>query len=82
MSHLQPPPERELPRLRMVGEDGNAFAILGRWQQAARRVGWTSDEVSAVVKHATSGDYNHLLATVADNCEEVGEERVPDDIDW
>ena len=52
-------------KVKMVGEDGNAFACLGRCQQALRRAGkmemW--DEFH---KEATSGDYNHLLATLSD----------------
>ena len=52
-------------KVKMVGEDGNAFACLGRCMQALRRAGkmemW--DEFHA---EATSGDYNHLLATIMD----------------
>lgn len=45
----------------LAGEDGNAFAILGRFQKAARRAGWSSDEVKEVRDKAMSGDYDHLL---------------------
>ncbi len=48
----------------LVGEDGNAFAILGRVNQALRRGGCGEDFVKAFMDEATSGDYNHLLATV------------------
>ena len=51
--------------VKLVGEDGNAFAILGRCYQAlvrARR----RDLWEEFRKEATSGDYNHLLATVCD----------------
>jgi hypothetical protein len=51
------------PRVKLVGEDGNAFAILGRCKRAAE--GSTID-FKAFYKEATSGDYAHLLATVAD----------------
>jgi len=51
--------------VKMVGEDGNAFACLGRCRQALGRAGklelW--DEF---YKEATSGDYNHLLATISE----------------
>ena len=47
----------------LVGEDGNAFNILGRARQALRLAGrgdeWTTFEVEA-----TSADYQHLLAVV------------------
>lgn len=28
------------PRLKLSGEDGNAFSILGRAKQAAEKAGW------------------------------------------
>lgn len=52
-------------KVKMVGEDGNAFAILGRCRQAlarARRL----DLWDEFHKEATSADYNHLLATVCE----------------
>ena len=51
-------------RVKLVGEDGNAFAILGRVRQALRRGGESREFIEAFTKEATSGDYNHLLATV------------------
>lgn len=51
--------------VKLVGHDGNAFAILGRVQQALRRAGVPPAEVKAFVDEATSGDYDHLLATCA-----------------
>jgi len=58
--------------MRLVGEDGNAFAILGRFQKAARRAGWTEEAIRAVMDEATSGDYDHLLATILEHVEEAG----------
>lgn len=52
--------------VRLVGEDGNAFAILGRVRAALRRGGATPDDLAAFTAEATSGDYNHLLATCMD----------------
>ena len=52
-------------KVKLVGEDGNAFAILGRCRQAlarARRL----DLWNEFYKEATSGDYNHLLTMVCD----------------
>jgi hypothetical protein len=48
----------------LVGEDGNAFSILGRVQRIARRAGLTADEIEAFRTEATSGDYDNLLLTV------------------
>jgi len=46
--------------LKLVGEDGNAFSILGRAQGALRRAG-KSDLIDQYHTEATAGDYNHLL---------------------
>ena len=50
--------------VRLVGEDGNAFFILGRVNKAMKEAG--VDPVLRKTFHdqATSGDYNHLLRTV------------------
>ena len=50
----------------LVGEDGNAYSILGRVQKAMRRAGLPKDEIDAYLKEATAGDYNHLLATTCE----------------
>ena len=44
----------------LVGEDGNAFAIMGRVSKALRRAGH-KDLEDAYLKEAQSGDYNNLL---------------------
>jgi hypothetical protein len=49
--------------VKLVGEDGNAFAILGRCQQAARRAGLPKTEIDAFIAEATAGDYDNLLQT-------------------
>lgn len=50
-------------RVKLVGEDGNAFAILGRVQRALRKAKLPAEEVTAFFTEATSGDYDHLLRT-------------------
>jgi len=49
--------------VKLVGEDGNAFAILGRCRQAMREADLPKDEVDEFFTEATSGDYDHLLQT-------------------
>ena len=51
--------------VRLVNEDGNAFAILGRCYQALVR-SRRCDLWDEFHKEATSGDYNHLLTTVCE----------------
>jgi hypothetical protein len=60
--------------MRLVGEDGNTFAILGRFQRAARAAGWTREEIKTVMDEATGGDYDHLLATMMEHVDEPGED--------
>ena len=50
-------------RVRLVGQDGNAFNILGLCKRAAYRAGVSDLEIAAFLDEATNGDYNHLLAT-------------------
>lgn len=50
----------------LVGEDGNAFSILGRVQKAMRRAGVPGGEIEAYLQEATSGDYDHLLVTTCE----------------
>ena len=51
------------PRLKLVGEDGTAFAILGKAMRAAREAGWSQERIDQYKRDATSGDYHTLLTT-------------------
>jgi hypothetical protein len=50
-------------KLKLVGKDGNAFAILGRAKEASRKAKWTPEQWTAFRNIATSGDYDQLLRT-------------------
>lgn len=58
-----PQPKYPQVKVKLVGEDGNAFFILGRVQGAMRKAGLTKEQIAEFIKEATSGDYDHLLAT-------------------
>jgi hypothetical protein len=60
--------------MRLVGEDGNAFAIMGRFRRAARDAGWSAEEISHVLEEAMAGDYDHLLAVMMEHVEEPDED--------
>jgi hypothetical protein len=47
----------------LSGEDGNAFAILGRTAAGLRRAGAPKQEIDAYFPEATSSDNDHLLQT-------------------
>lgn len=49
------------PRVKLIGQDGNAFAVLGACRAAARRAKWSNEQWNAVMADMMSGDYNHLL---------------------
>lgn len=51
-------------KVRLVGEDGNAFAILGRVMKAMRRAKLDDAIVKEFSAQATGGDYEQLLHTV------------------
>jgi hypothetical protein len=56
-------PTAERPLLTLIGQDGNAFNILGKARRALRLAG-RGDEWAAFQAEATSADYDHLLAVV------------------
>lgn len=58
--------DEKKPRVKLVGEDGNAFAIIGRCCAAARKAKWTPDRIKEFTDKAKSGDYANLIATCCD----------------
>jgi len=48
--------------VRLIGEDGNAFAILGQVRRAILRSNHP-ELADDFIQEATAGDYDHLLAT-------------------
>lgn len=47
----------------LVGQNGNAFVILGSVIEALRRGGVAEKAIHKFEEEATSGDYDHLLQT-------------------
>lgn len=50
------------PKCKLVGTDGNSFAIIGAVSSCLKKNG-QRHLVKQFIDEATSGDYNHLLAT-------------------
>ena len=48
-------------KVQLVGQDGNAFAILGRVSGAMQKAKVPKSEIDAFIKEATGGDYDNLL---------------------
>jgi len=65
-----PVPETEIkPTVKIIGENGNAFAILGACKKVARKAGWSDDRWKEFFKEALSGSYDSLLKLVMDHFE-------------
>lgn len=50
------------PTAKLIGENGNAFLILGKVSSALKKAG-QKENAEKFMKEAMSGDYDHLLAT-------------------
>lgn len=50
----------------LIGQDGNAFAIMGAVDRVLRSIGVSKDEREAYMNEAMSGDYGNLLRVTAE----------------
>jgi len=51
----------EKPVVRLVGENGNAFNIMGLASRALRKAGADKEYINKYLAEAKKGDYNNLL---------------------
>lgn len=49
--------------VKLVGNNGNAFSIIGNISTALRRNGVDKVEIDTFTEEAMSGDYNNVLVT-------------------
>ena len=49
------------PVVQLIGQDGNAFAIMGRVRNALKQAGGDHEYIEQYISQAMSGDYNNLL---------------------
>ena len=56
--------------LTLEGLDGNAFALMGAFRKQAKKENWTKEEINEVLDVCMAGDYNHLLSTLMNHCED------------
>lgn len=68
-------------KVRLVGEDGNAYAIVGRVVQAMRRSGIAPLMIDAFRTEAYGGDYDNLLRTCLEwvSCDEFYDDDEDDE---
>ena len=55
--------------LELAGLNGNAFVLMGAFQNKARKEGWTPEEIKAVTDEAKSSDYDNLVFVLSNHCE-------------
>jgi len=55
--------QRQRIKVELIGKNGNAFNMLALCKRAANEF-WSHEEWLKFQDEATSGDYNHLLATI------------------
>ncbi|WP_432257102.1 hypothetical protein [Limimaricola sp. AA108-03] len=53
-------------KVKLIGEDGNAVAIVMRCRQAGRRAGLSEGELTRFLDEALSSDYNNVITTARD----------------
>jgi hypothetical protein len=68
----------------LVGEDGNAFSILGRVRRAMHDADVAQEDIDAYHQEATSGDYNYLLEVTMRtvSCDSDDEDDISNDDMW
>jgi len=54
------------PKVKLIGTDGNAFAVMGVVTRAMKEAGWTEEERDEVLAEMMAGDYKDLLCVVMD----------------
>jgi hypothetical protein len=64
--------------VKLVGEDGNAFSIMGRVSRALKRSG-QPEAAAEYLKRATEGDYDHLLQVTLEYVDEPDGEDADED---
>ena len=48
-------------------EGENAFLILGAWSRAAKKQGFSQEEINSVLQDAQSSDYKHLCDVIMEH---------------
>ena len=53
-------------KVKLVGQDGNVFNLIGICRVAGRKAGYTKEQMDAFMAEVTSGDYDNALCTMGD----------------
>jgi hypothetical protein len=55
----------------LVGQDGNAFALMGYTRNAMQECGKSKTQIDEVLRRAMSSDYNNLIAVLDDEIQKL-----------
>lgn len=69
--------ELTIPIFDLTSVDANAFNLIGHWQKAAKKAGWSKEDIDIVLEECRSGDYDNLVCVLLD----VSTTETPDDDD-
>jgi len=58
-------PEK-IPTVKLIGEDGNAFGIMGMVKRALRAAGADQEYINQYLQKSMAGDYDNLLMVAMD----------------
>ena len=59
------------PTVELLGQNDNAFAIMGACKKAARKAGWNLERIDKLLEEMMSGDYDNLLCVAQTHFEVV-----------
>ena len=51
----------EKPTVKLTGEDGNAFAIMGTVAKALQKAGFSQEHIDKYYEESSSGDCDNLI---------------------
>ena len=57
-------------KLNLVGLDGNAMSLMAAFRRQAKKEGWTEEEIKPVIEKCMSGNYDNLLRTLIEVCDD------------
>lgn len=63
MRPMRPTPRYPWIKVKLVGTNGNAFAVIGKVRQALWEACIPNPTITEFICQATRGDYHHLLRT-------------------
>lgn len=57
------------PKLKLIGEDGNVFFIIGKAVREAKRAGWDKEKIEKFKEDCMSGNYDNVLCLCMEHFE-------------